>query len=531
MIPDASIKRNETRKTNQGLFSHFSKSESAAATIILAILLLALVFAMVSIVRLEYVPEWKNEAEQDHMYEIWDDLLELKLRIDMLSGLMESGSYPANDFSATVPFSMGGGDIPVFEPSRSDGKLEVNKERCVMIITLYNSTNEAINFYKFDCGGITCNLRNRQYPDQFFRYENGALILSDGTNSVLRQSPVFTIEENKTIKGSYTVNIRAVQLSGKADSFYSNTITPLELTGLSSKREYNNSEDKNTSVKAFNMTIATKYPDAWTFYLKETAESAGLDYGTDYEIERQDPNCVYFKFMPKDSKKLDRLNIDRSIIQVDLEAGSSPILAEPSIDESIPVDVNESVMKLNQWYHFDTFTGTSDGNSISGSTDPNVFNDYDEASSLPTGNFENQQLSSYSAVNDFSHNMEKNHKTLDLNFGFDSFSSFNSASAPTKADVCMIYRFDNKDKSNGKNKDENKNNGENSNKKPDIKMSFEDATDSTFEPGDGWCLYNRTLSMSPGNPEDITLNLTVTTGNGNYAEGTFHIDYLAVRPE
>ena len=213
MIPNASFIGKETRETNQGMFSRFLKSESAAATIILAVLLLGLVFTMVSIVRLEYVPEWKCAAEQDHMYEIWNDFQELKIRIDMLSRLMESSSYPANDFSITVPF-------PVFEPSRSDGKLEVNKERCVMIITLYNSTNEVMKFYNFSCGGITCYLQNKQYPDQFFRYENGALILSDGASSVMRQPPIFTIE-NETIDGSnsnsnsnsYSVNIRAVQLS------------------------------------------------------------------------------------------------------------------------------------------------------------------------------------------------------------------------------------------------------------------------------------------------------------------------------
>jgi len=44
---------------------------------------------MVSIVRLEYVPEWKCAAEQDHMYEIWNDFQELRIRIDMLSRLME----------------------------------------------------------------------------------------------------------------------------------------------------------------------------------------------------------------------------------------------------------------------------------------------------------------------------------------------------------------------------------------------------------------------------------------------------------
>ena len=129
MLPDASITRKETEEEKAGLFSRFSKSESAAATAILAILFLGLVFTIFSVVRLEYVPEWKNDAEQDHTYEIWNNMVGVKVRIDMLSQLMESDDYSKDSFSTTVPFNIGGGEVPIFEPSKSDGKLEVNTER------------------------------------------------------------------------------------------------------------------------------------------------------------------------------------------------------------------------------------------------------------------------------------------------------------------------------------------------------------------------------------------------------------------
>ena len=272
MLPNASVTRKETEKTKEGLFSRFSKSESAAVTVIIAILLLGLVFAMISVVRLHYVPEWKSEAEQDHMYDIQDDMIGVKARIDILSELMESGNYSANNFSATVPFNLGGGKVQVFEPSKSAGKLEVNKERCTMNITLYNSTNQN-NLGTLECGGISCYSENRQYPDEVFRYENGALILANGKNSIMKQPPAFTI--NETSKDKYTVTIRAVPLSGKPDSISSNTIVPLQLTGWGAM-PINNSSDDSTNINAFNLTIATKYPDAWFAYFDETAQDQGL---------------------------------------------------------------------------------------------------------------------------------------------------------------------------------------------------------------------------------------------------------------
>ena len=275
MLPNASVTRKETEKTKEGLFSRFSKSESAAVTVIIAILLLGLVFAMISVVRLHYVPEWKSEAEQAHMYDIQDDMIGVKARIDILSELMESGNYSANNFSATVPFNLGGGKVQVFEPSKSAGKLEVNKERCTVTITSFNDSLSK-NLDTLECGGISCYSENRQYPDEIFRYENGALILANGKNSIMKQPPAFTIEENETSKDNYIVTIRAVQLSGKADSISSNTITPLQLTGWGAM-PYNSSEDTSIiSINAFDLTIATEYPDAWFAYFDETAQDEGL---------------------------------------------------------------------------------------------------------------------------------------------------------------------------------------------------------------------------------------------------------------
>lgn len=123
---------------------------------------------------------------------------------------------------------------------------------------------------------------------------------------------------------------------------------------------------------------------------------------------------------------------------------------------------------------------------------------------------QNKQLSLYSGVNDFNYSMEKNQKILNLKFGFNSFSSFNSTSTPTKATIRMIYSFGSSDK------------------QPNIVMTLAGTGSDTFKPKNDWCLYNKTLSISPKYPTDITLNLKVTTDNGNDVAGTFRIDYLAV---
>ncbi|MHC1755986.1 MAG: hypothetical protein AB9861_11255 [Methanosarcina sp.] len=325
MLPNAAFMKKEPKGKKGGGLPRLSNSESAAVTAIAAVLLLALVFTVFSVVRIGYVPEWKSNAEQNHMYDTWDDMVGVKTRVDILSTYMDSGNYSAYGLSATVPFNLGGGEVPVFEPSKSDGKLEVNTERCAMTITPL-SPNQTISPYTFECGGITCYSENRQYPDQIFRYENGALILANDESSLMKQPPVLYIKEDENRTGSYTFLFRAVQLLGKPYSVSSNTIVPLRLTGwgIDSVHDSQEYENLGTNITGFNLTIATKYPDAWASYFNETAQNQGFEYGKDYMVEYlPDSDSVRFSFLANGSKALERLYVSKVIIGAELGPGSS----------------------------------------------------------------------------------------------------------------------------------------------------------------------------------------------------------------
>jgi hypothetical protein len=313
MLPKAIMTRKDIGDRKEGGMSRFSKSESAAATALAAVLLLALVFTMIAVVKLEYVPDWKDDAERDHMYNTIDEMAEVKTNIDILSELVKLNNYSSHNISVTVPIDMGGGQIPFLEPSKSDGKLGVNTERYAMTIVPRTSSPiinpYTLKNYTFECGGITCYSENRQYPDQIFRYENGALILANDKGSVMRQPPAFTIEENETNKGHYKIAVQVVQLSGKPDSISSNTIIPLQLKGDSNQIIYDSNDYKNTTLdnknitlqnlNGFNLTIATRYPDAWIAYFNETAQENGLEYGRDYAVQYlEGSGHVRFSFLP-----------------------------------------------------------------------------------------------------------------------------------------------------------------------------------------------------------------------------------------
>ncbi|AKB46272.1 hypothetical protein MSKOL_0495 [Methanosarcina sp. Kolksee] len=503
MLPKTTITRRETKSRKEGRLSCISKSESAAATAVIAILLLGLIFTIVSVVRLEHVPEWKNDAEQNYMYDTLDDMGVVKTNIDILSKLMESNNSSSNNISVTAPVDLGGGEIPFLEPIKSDGKFEVNTERYAMTVVLRSLSQKITpDNFTVECGGITCYSENKQYPNQIFRYENGALILANGRSSTMRQPPAITIE-NETNEDNYTVIIQTVQLSGKRDSTSSNTVVPLQLTGYKTEPVFDSNDYKNTStpINAFNLTIATRYPDAWIGYFNEIAQEKGLKPEEDYIVRcLKDSGHVRFSFLPNSTKSLERLYVSKATIGAELGEGNN-------------YSCIGNVMKLNQWYCFDTFTGTYSGTTLSPSPDPANLTDSNYVTpSLPPESFTNTELSPYNSKNEFSQYLGKK-ENIDLTLGFNDYTKFEST--PSKATVLIIYKYENDDPTKYSD--------------PTMEMSlagvnFESVNDFPMV----WrVLYDtKTFTVSPTSPSDLIFNLKAITKNNQ--QGTFYIDYLAV---
>jgi hypothetical protein len=100
----------------------------------------------------------------------------------------------------------------------------------------------------------------------------------------------------------------------------------LRLTGwgIDSVHDSQEYENLGTNITGFNLTIATKYPDAWASYFNETAQNQGFEYGKDYMVEYlPDSDSVRFSFLANGSKALERLYVSKVIIGAELGPGSS----------------------------------------------------------------------------------------------------------------------------------------------------------------------------------------------------------------
>ncbi|KKH93310.1 hypothetical protein EO95_13485 [Methanosarcina sp. 1.H.T.1A.1] len=290
------------------------RSESASSTVVGAVLLLAIIVSVFSVVRIGYIPEWKNDAEYSHMNDVWEDMADLKSKIDLMTIALASDSdSPNTEITMSVPFHMGGGDVPLIGTIKSSGTLSVNKDECEIIINTNSEGNWTEKIDPITCGAVSYTSQNRYYVDQDFTYEGGALILSQGERSSMMLYP--SMRFSRPANG-YDVSIHVVEIDkykfAPSDTISSNTGCSLRLTG----EEFETLCDSD-NVTSFNLTVNTDHPEAWYLYLKETMEDAKIkDY--DYTLPPPTNNTVILTFPSESSSKdLNRLYVSKTIVKVE----------------------------------------------------------------------------------------------------------------------------------------------------------------------------------------------------------------------
>jgi hypothetical protein len=308
-------------KSSQISKPFFLRSESASSTVVGAVLLLAIIVSVFSVVRIGYIPEWKNDAEYSHMNDVWGDMTELKSKIDLMTIALASDPDSQNtEITMSVPFHMGGGDVPLIGTIKSSGTLSVaNDQGRTMKITKISNGNKTIPSIPY--GTVSYASQNRYYVNQNFIYEGGALILSQGEQSSMMLYP--SIRFSKVHANEYDVSIHAVEIIKSvytpADVISSNTGCSLRLTGEKFVPLYDSDDEGN--ISSFTLTINTDYPDAWHLYLKEIMADARIKEGVDATLTKNGNNVSLTFPSESSGKDLNRLYVSKTKVRVETGIG------------------------------------------------------------------------------------------------------------------------------------------------------------------------------------------------------------------
>ena len=180
-------------------------SDDAVVGIIVAILLIGLFITVISIVQTEFVPNWMQQIEADHMDVVSAQFDQLKFAIDIQAVLN------ITDNPISVPITLGSNNIPILQSERASGAIEIIENEIEINIT-HNESN-VMTVTSFSLGIIKFTSFNNYYLNQEIIYESGSLIKNQDDGNIMYVYPklVETYNDSNVINLSFTiVNIRGV---------------------------------------------------------------------------------------------------------------------------------------------------------------------------------------------------------------------------------------------------------------------------------------------------------------------------------
>lgn len=250
----------------QKMKERWKSTDDAVVGIVTAILIIGLVAAVISIVQTTYVPKIMEQREAEHMDKVAEQFASLTSVIDGQAAEEKKG------IPLATSVTLGSRELPFLVSSKSYGTLEILENSCN--ITIRNQTMTQT----YHLGTITYSSANAYYIDQSYTYETGAMIVSQTPGNLMMIPPEFLIEYNGSSNLSITfnvVNISSIPQKMMAAGFGSYPIQT-EFREISTIINY-------TQVE--NITIATRFSNAWSVLLNNSLTAAGLNwagYGTHF---------------------------------------------------------------------------------------------------------------------------------------------------------------------------------------------------------------------------------------------------------
>lgn len=224
---------------------NIKNSDDAVVGIFVAILLIGLAISVFTIVQTQYVPQWLEQREYDHMHDVSYQFSQFKYSMDILSATQQENAI-------STYISLGISDLPFFDTGRTYDSLEISPNNFIV-----NISNETDSF-SFSLGALKYSSGNSYFTDQSYIYEGGVLILSQYNGNLLHGKQFLSVDDYSNI--SFNV-INVSSLDGKNSVFGHGT--------YSIYSEYLNS-DQYTVYNVTNINITTSYSNAWRLFFNST---------------------------------------------------------------------------------------------------------------------------------------------------------------------------------------------------------------------------------------------------------------------
>jgi len=271
------------------------KKDEAVAGIVVAVMIVGLVLAIVSIIQTIYIPKWMESREAEHMGVVSDQFSNLKYTIDTQISLKENTPI-------STSITLGSRELGFFMSNKAFGRLSLISNGWA-----YRIVRTVGNTFENNFGILRYTSENAYFLNQAYNYEIGGIVLNQTEGAVFIIKPEFSVQ--------YNASTRIANLSLTCIDLVPND----EKTSISGygtypvRTQYITPPPPQPPITLVQtLEIMTPFSSIWYNFINSTLADANLVKNTDYTISKTaNKVSVTFIYPP-----LTNVILDLSIIQI-----------------------------------------------------------------------------------------------------------------------------------------------------------------------------------------------------------------------
>jgi hypothetical protein len=243
------------------------KKDEAVAGIVVAVMIVGLVLAIVSIIQTIYIPKWMESREAEHMGVVSDQFSQLKFTIDTQIALKENVPVSSS-------ITLGSRELGFFMSNKAFGRLALISNGWA-----HRIERTAGDTYEDNFGILRYTSENAYFLNQVYNYEVGGVVLNQTEGAVFIIKPEFS--------ASYNASTRQVNLSLICiDLIPNDEKTSISGYGTYPVRTQYITATNTTITLVETLVIITPFSSVWYNFLNSTLADANLVKNTDYTITK-----------------------------------------------------------------------------------------------------------------------------------------------------------------------------------------------------------------------------------------------------
>jgi hypothetical protein len=254
----------------------FSSTE-AVVGVVVAILLVGLVVAVMSLIQTMYVPSMMEEREAEHMEDVAEQFARLKSAID--------NQIAGQHTPIATSITLGSKELPFFMSLRAFGALEIVPNNFEFLVESVNFQPDLMNVstQNFVLSSIKFSSANGYFVDHSYIYEAGAVIISQSYGNMLYIRPSFEAVFESPGTGDILINITLVNVTGVGGKTYAAGYGTYPIQTEFYSMDTFNYENISS------LTLITDHENSWSIYFKNSLFRKKLNHSAgDYSIVELD---------------------------------------------------------------------------------------------------------------------------------------------------------------------------------------------------------------------------------------------------